>query len=224
MFDSTLSTHAHDTFSTEQELVRVDTWMITFADLMALLLAFFVLIFSMSDFDAKSWGDVVTSLSADLVPMATGNPAQKASQAGFVKDPSSSAQTRAGYLKSLATQKFSDEISRGLLAAEVENGAVLLRVRRDGSQTDFDQSLVVPLAGFFETLREPIDIIVTRSSSRSATSSAARIQTLSSGEAVFQQLRQVGFSGDVHIFESASLTAPTQGGLAEIVFSIRTGQ
>ena len=41
-------------------------WMITFTDLVALMLAFFVLLFAMSQVEQKKWQGLVDSLSADL--------------------------------------------------------------------------------------------------------------------------------------------------------------
>ena len=220
MIETMPPTHTLSASSASKSVTRVDTWMITFADLMALLLAFFVLIFSMSDFDARSWGDVVTSLSSDLKPLATGNPSQRASQAGFVQEPSSDGQTRAGYLKLLATRKFEAEISKGVLATELTNGSLHLHLQTDTRQSGLDRSLATSLAAFFETLQEPIDIIVIRSQ----TNNASRIQALTKGEAVFQQLRDVGYGGNIHIYETGSVTGPGQRGESDIRFSIRTGQ
>ncbi len=42
------------------------TWMITFTDLIALMLAFFVLLFAMSQVEQKKWQGLVDSLNADL--------------------------------------------------------------------------------------------------------------------------------------------------------------
>ena len=221
MTDTIRALHSINVLTADRPVDRVDTWMITFADLMALLLAFFVLIFSMSEFDERSWGDVVTSLSSDLMPMATSSPSEKASHAGFVQEPSTDGQTRAGYLKSLATQKFSNEMTNGALAVEVANGALLLRIPAGLDQTGLDQSLEVSLAAFFETLRDPIDIIVVRSQQADA---ADRIPSLVKGEAVLQQLREVGYSGDIHIYETAATVTNSSGKTTDILFSIRTGR
>lgn len=43
-------------------------WIITFADLMALMLAFFVMLFSMSSMQTKAWLSIVTGLSDRLSP------------------------------------------------------------------------------------------------------------------------------------------------------------
>ncbi len=220
MTDTIRALHSIDVLTADRPVDRVDTWMITFADLMALLLAFFVLIFSMSEFDERSWGDVVTSLSSDLMPMATSSPSEKASHAGFVQEPSTDGQTRAGYLKSLATQKFTNEMTNGALAVEVAKGALLLRIPADLDQTNLDQSLVVSLAAFFETLRDPIDIIVVRSQQ----ADADRIPSLVKGEAVLQQLREVGYSGDIQVYETAATVTNSSGETTDILFSIRTGR
>ncbi len=43
-----------------------DAWMVTFTDLVALLLAFFVLLFSMSSVDRFKWANLVRSLAGDM--------------------------------------------------------------------------------------------------------------------------------------------------------------
>lgn len=43
-------------------------WIITFADLMAIILSFFIMIFSMSSIQTKAWLAVVTGLSDELSP------------------------------------------------------------------------------------------------------------------------------------------------------------
>ncbi len=45
-----------------------NTWMVIFADLLALLLTFFVLMFSMSSVQVAEWQAIVTSLSENLNP------------------------------------------------------------------------------------------------------------------------------------------------------------
>ncbi|PHZ83349.1 flagellar motor protein MotB [Paremcibacter congregatus] len=50
------------------EQANKDSWMIVFADLLALLLTFFVLMFSMSSVQVSKWKAVVESLSENLNP------------------------------------------------------------------------------------------------------------------------------------------------------------
>ena len=45
-------------------------WMITFADLLSLMLAFFVLLFAMSKVEVDSWKALVDSLSNRLNPLS----------------------------------------------------------------------------------------------------------------------------------------------------------
>ena len=47
-----------------------NAWMITFADLMALMLAFFVLLFSMSQIERQKWQSLVESLASNLSAVA----------------------------------------------------------------------------------------------------------------------------------------------------------
>lgn len=50
----------------EEEKIETGAWMNTFADLMNLLLCFFVLLFSMSTVDAEKWQQVVASFSSSF--------------------------------------------------------------------------------------------------------------------------------------------------------------
>ena len=50
----------------EEEKINTSAWMNTFADLMNLLLCFFVLLFSMSTVDAEKWQQVVASFSSSF--------------------------------------------------------------------------------------------------------------------------------------------------------------
>ena len=54
-------------------------WLITFTDLTALLLAFFVLLFSMSEVQQGAWEAVVQSLSIKLNPVKRGPTSKQAS-------------------------------------------------------------------------------------------------------------------------------------------------
>src|SRR6056297_828587 len=44
-----------------------EDWLTTYSDLVTLLLAFFVLLFSLSEIDAKKWEELVKSFSGDLM-------------------------------------------------------------------------------------------------------------------------------------------------------------
>ncbi len=55
-------------YSTEEPQESPNKWMITFADLLALLLAFFILMYSMSIITAAQWESMVQSLSDQLNP------------------------------------------------------------------------------------------------------------------------------------------------------------
>ena len=46
-------------------------WLVTFTDLTALLLAFFVMLFAMSNLKADKWSDMVSALSQSLTPSST---------------------------------------------------------------------------------------------------------------------------------------------------------
>ena len=53
-------------------------WMVTFADLVSLLLTFFVMLFAMTQVEAEPWKSVVTTLSVRLSPLNDEDPAPAA--------------------------------------------------------------------------------------------------------------------------------------------------
>jgi chemotaxis protein MotB len=57
----------HSTMRTRQAPTQV--WMITFADLLSLMLAFFVLLFAMSKVEVESWKTLVEAFSSRLNPL-----------------------------------------------------------------------------------------------------------------------------------------------------------
>ncbi len=58
-------------YASEPRRVRPRGWMITFADLLSLVLAFFVLLFAMSKVEIDSWKAVVEALSSRLNPLSS---------------------------------------------------------------------------------------------------------------------------------------------------------
>ena len=70
----------------DEEDIRMESkkniaWMLTFTDLVSLMLTFFVLLFSMSNIKVDRWNDVIDALSQSLNPSST--KAQSSATASF---------------------------------------------------------------------------------------------------------------------------------------------
>lgn len=110
------------------------TWLVTFADLMALLLSFFVMLYGMSVMQTEAWKSIVTSLSDELSPghdqsllqtPQKGAPLRIAAPAGIDLD----------YLHAVMVEKFRNDL--------------VLRNVRPVSHPD-RLSIAVPVALLFE--------------------------------------------------------------------------
>ena len=70
----------------DEDIARIEAkhnlaWMVTFTDLVSLMLTFFVLLFSMSNIKVDRWNDVIDALSQSLNPSST--KAQSSATASF---------------------------------------------------------------------------------------------------------------------------------------------
>ncbi len=228
MIFSTLQNGHHGAVSALSTPGR-NTWMITFADLMALLLAFFVLIFSMSDFDSDSLADVVTSLSSELIPLAEANRSERNPSRGLVSDNSTQLNTRAGYLVALISSRFEKEVGTGIISAVRNADDVLVSVDfaalTDSEEEATGGEFARSLTAFLETLREPIDVFVAAPQSVSQLETSEITSVLKEGEAVFQQLKRLGYTGEMSIFVGAptSREGLNEDG-SELTLRIRTGR
>ena len=189
---------------------RTNVWMITFADLMALLLAFCVLIFSMSDFKSNSWDDVVSALSADLVPMASGRASDEAATTGVFLNQGDLDDPRAGYLMSLLSTRFETQIQSGDLSVSKSANTVILLLGQElvlrDDLSDESETWLSQLAIFLGALREPVSILVPGSQGNSADGILSLSKTLERGEMVFQTMRGLGYPKSMAIFAAASDT------------------
>jgi chemotaxis protein MotB len=58
----------------EEEIQKAPIWLVTFGDATALMLAFFVMLYSMSHLQSEEWDDVVSVLSSSQRPVTDGEP------------------------------------------------------------------------------------------------------------------------------------------------------
>ncbi len=198
-----------------------DIWMITFADLMALVLAFFVLLFSMSDLDAKRWDGVVASLSKELTPLAS-----RAGDIAALAGPRRHAQprgveTRAGYLKSLIASRFEEQIRTKMVSVRAQRTVVMMTV--DPSIISAGGEVLSELAAFLETLREPVEIIVQAPAS-DANAPTSASQGLIFGETVLQALKSSGYTTNAPILVNLSDARSSNQSDTHLSLRIRTGR
>lgn len=133
--------------SSECEEDSSGNWIITFADLMALLLAFFVLLFSFSKIDQKRYDEMANSFAASFSLESTASRAPPTSKT--LIDPFASLTPRTPQLPDPATQEPADStqeqlkslalLLKGDLAQPIGNGE--LQVRREADK------IVVQLQG-----------------------------------------------------------------------------
>lgn len=83
-------------------------WMLTFADLLSLILCFFVLLFAMNAVELKSWDKVVTSLSDRLNP-AVAKTRSQPSEYNHDAQVMRAEGTKIEYLATLIAEKISDD-------------------------------------------------------------------------------------------------------------------
>lgn len=198
-----------------------DIWMITFADLMALVLAFFVLLFSMSDLDAKRWDGVVASLSKELTPLAS-----RSGDIAAIAGPRRQAQppgveTRAGYLKSLIASRFEEQIRTKMISVRAQRTAVMMTV--DPSIISSDGEVISEVAAFLETLREPVEIIV-HAPADGTNASTPAAPGLIFGETVLRAFKSNGYTTNAPILVNLSETHSGNQSDTRLSLRIRTGR
>ncbi len=120
----------------------VPAWMVTFADLMALMMTFFVLLYSFSSIDetkykmiaqsmAKGFGGVLaaprsmTATSIGPTSMMPSRSRQSSSSRNVVSRPSNSGQSKA--LMQQLQSSMKSEIAEGIIAVETSGNTVVIR-------------------------------------------------------------------------------------------------
>lgn len=124
-----------------------NTWVITYADLMTLLMTFFVLLFSVSQIDAEKFQSIAQSLAAAL----------GSGQVIFIKE--SSAPTEAPSKQSINTAYYADqlrdelqeEIEQGILEVEHKGNIITINILQNGS---FQKGKAVLNTGFLKSLEK----------------------------------------------------------------------
>jgi len=118
----------------DEDDIRMETkqgvaWMITFTDLVSLMLTFFVLMFSMSSIKVDRWNDVIDALSQSLNPSST--KAESAATSSF----------------NIATLFRKRAINLDYLAAVLEESVAQDELLKNGILMRLEDRLVIALPG-----------------------------------------------------------------------------
>jgi chemotaxis protein MotB len=180
-----------------------NAWMVTFADLIALMLTFFVLLFAMSQMQREKWQSLVESLASNL------SSTYEIETAKFTTDYQPEAQSAPpgadlDYLEPILREHFAAELLlAGGVIERVDGGLGVLFpderlfVGRTSKLTTRGEKIVFALGGVLRNLDNAIDVN-TRVSRAGAAGSAADWETaLARSMAVVRILAQSGFAGPI---------------------------
>jgi len=105
-------------------------WLITFADLIALMLTFFVLLFSMSSFRDDAWSAVVIALSQSLNPARIWGDTPRLTDRTATTEPAPSA-ANLDYLDALIAEKLRGDPLLGRVIVERRDDRIVLMLPSD---------------------------------------------------------------------------------------------
>lgn len=108
-----------------QGIVRIDQgWLITFADLMALLLSFFVMLYGMSVMQTEAWQSIVSSLSDELSAGHDTALVRQVPQQTPLRQVRTEGESLT-YLQTILVEKFRNDPVLGQLTIRREGGRLL---------------------------------------------------------------------------------------------------
>jgi chemotaxis protein MotB len=143
-----------------------NAWMLTFADLLSLILTFFVLMYAMSSLEEVRWKQITSSLSQRLNPNQVGKTVTPTEQLSITKIDVPQAKDLQ-YLYTIITEKFaSNEVSAKILKARLMEDELILSLPADvafnpGTDTLAPQAkdLVGFLGDVVGTIGNHIDVV-----------------------------------------------------------------
>ncbi len=112
-------------------------WMVTFADMMTLLMCFFVLLFSFSQVDVAKFQQIARSMSAALGGKPMTGFVPEGDVSGLVSEGAAAVRQRqmAEHYADKLRRNLGGEIKRGGLAVDAQAGIITLRILQNGSFT-----------------------------------------------------------------------------------------
>jgi len=110
-------------------------WLVTFADMMSLLMCFFVMLFSFSQVDVAKFQEVARSMSAALHGKPLFVFEEQEAGSGLLEEAAGVSRQRqtAEHYAELLRRELRDEIARGVLAVDAAAGIITIRILQNGS-------------------------------------------------------------------------------------------
>jgi len=123
-----------------------NTWVITYADLMTLLMTFFVLLFSVSQIDVEKFQNIAQSLAAAL---GSGKEIIFVKESAAPDDSLRKKQTNTAYYAEMLREELQEEVDEGVLEIDHKGQIITIQILQNGS---FQKGKAVLNRGFFKSL------------------------------------------------------------------------
>lgn len=176
-------------------------WLVTFTDLVSLLLAFFILIFAMTEVRDELWQSTVDSLTRSLDPRAEADRVPTADRTvdREIDEPASDLD----YLAAVLAETLSTEPA--LAGASLIRAPDALVVALPGSRADpgprdaliADPAMLAALGGVLRNIGNPVIMIARTIDPRAATAAEAWSDAIAHAEAATAALRRGGYGRPV---------------------------
>lgn len=188
---------------TDSESQPASGWLVTFADLTALMLAFFVLIFSMSSLDKEKWQTVVSRLAAPIPQEKLTDPLTVSPQSIETVDVPPALPL--GYLGRLLKEKLAgDAVLRQAIVVPRANRIFVslssdaLFASGESRLTPAAREALHRLSGVFETIGNQIDIYGhTPPGPEGRGDGGHWVLSLQRAVAVADELKRIGFERNI---------------------------
>lgn len=140
-------------------------WLVTFADLAAVMLAFFVMMFSMSEVDTEKWDGAINAINRSFEPIFDEEPAVRPQAERNLETLASAPATNLAYLATLLERQVRlkpalDPVTLSLLPGQLiisfPDGVL---VDDEGQLTSRGRSALFLLSGFLAGLDNEVDVI-----------------------------------------------------------------
>jgi chemotaxis protein MotB len=140
-------------------------WLVSMADLVSILLCFFIMMFSMSSVDTEKWRGLAIANTTDRLPVVDQPASEPAATKPLIPRASSENAADLGYLAAVIADKLaSDPTLRGALLARSEDGLVialpsqLLFTAGSAALAHPARDSLVRLSGMLRTLDNRVEV------------------------------------------------------------------